>query len=96
MPQLSLGVLETRGYTALVQAIDAMVKAANVDIMSYEKVGGGLVSVCISGDVGAVRVALEAGQLAASQAGEAASVLIPNPDRELFPLLNSASGHPAP
>jgi microcompartment protein CcmL/EutN len=89
MPQTSLGILETRGYTALVEAIDAMLKAADVEIINYEKVGGGLVSVCISGDVGAVRVALESGELAASKSGEAKAALIPNPNRELFSLLNA-------
>jgi microcompartment protein CcmL/EutN len=92
MPQTSLGILETRGYTALVEAIDAMLKAADVEIVNYEKVGGGLVSVCISGDVGAVRVALESGQLAASGAGEAKSALIPNPSQELFPLMQTDPG----
>ena len=89
MPQTSLGIVETRGYTALVDAIDAMLKAAEVEIVHYEKVGGGLVSVCISGDVGAVRVALESGQMAASKSGETRSALIANPDRELFSLLNA-------
>ena len=89
MPQTSLGIVETRGYTALVDAIDAMLKAAEVDIVHYEKVGGALVSVCISGDIGAVRVALEAGQMAASKSGEARAALIANPDRELFSLLNA-------
>ena len=89
MPQTSLGIVETRGYTALVDAIDAMLKAAEVEIINYEKAGGGLVAVCISGDIGAVRVALESGQIAASKSGEARSALIANPDRELLALLNA-------
>lgn len=88
MPQTSLGLIEVRGYTGLVEALDAMLKAANVEVINYEKVGGGLVAVCIAGDVGAVRVALEAGQIVASKSGEAKSVLIPNPNPELFPLLS--------
>ncbi len=92
MPQISLGLVEVRGYVALVEAIDAMLKAADVKIIHYEKVGGGLVSVCISGDIGAVRVAIEAGQAVASRISEAKSALIANPDRELFPLLNTNPG----
>ncbi|MBI4595028.1 MAG: BMC domain-containing protein [Candidatus Tectomicrobia bacterium] len=89
MPQISLGLVEVRSYVALIEAIDAMLKAANVKIIQYEKVGGGLVSVCISGDIGAVRVAIEAGQAVASRISEAKSALIANPNQELFPLLNA-------
>ena len=66
----SLGMIETRGWVALVEAADAMVKAAEVEVVGCQQVGGGLVSVIVRGDVAAVRAATEAGAVAAASAGE--------------------------
>ena len=70
----ALGMIETRGFTAMVEASDAMVKAAKVELVSYEKIGGGYVTAIIRGDVAACRAACEAGQAAASRVGEIVSV----------------------
>ncbi len=76
----ALGLLETKGLVALVQATDAMAKAANVEIVKRIQIGGGLVTTVVRGDVGSVRAAVEAGANAASQAGElVASHIIPRP-----------------
>ncbi len=84
MSNNAIGMIETRGYVAALAAADAMVKAANVTIVSREQVGAGLVAVTISGDVGAVKAATEAGSEAASQVGELVSVhVIPRPHSEL-------------
>lgn len=84
MSNNAIGMIETRGYVAALAAADAMVKAANVTIVSREQVGAGLVAVTISGDVGAVKAATEAGSEAASQVGELVSVhVIPRPHAEL-------------
>ena len=80
----ALGMIETRGYVAALASADAMVKAANVEIVSRNEVGGGLVSVVISGDVGAVKAATEAGAEAANQIGEVVAVhVIPRPHADL-------------
>lgn len=84
MSNNAIGMIETRGYVAALAAADAMVKAANVTIVSREQVGAGLVAVTIQGDVGAVKAATEAGSEAASQVGELVSVhVIPRPHAEL-------------
>jgi len=84
MSNNAIGMIETRGYVAALAAADAVVKAANVTIVSREQVGAGLVAVTISGDVGAVKAATEAGSEAASQVGELVSVhVIPRPHSEL-------------
>jgi len=84
MSNNAIGMIETKGYVAALAAADAMVKAANVTIVSREQVGDGLVAVTISGDVGAVKAATEAGSEAASQVGELVSVhVIPRPHAEL-------------
>ena len=70
----ALGMIETRGFAAMVEASDAMVKAAKVELVSYEKIGGGYVTAVIRGDVAAVKAALDAGQIAASRVGEIVSV----------------------
>jgi ethanolamine utilization protein EutM len=76
----AIGLLETKGLVALVEATDAMVKAANVQIVKRVQIGGGLVTTIVRGDVGSVRAAVEAGAKAASQAGElVASHIIPRP-----------------
>ena len=80
MAQEALGLIETRGMVALVEATDAMAKAANVQIVKRVGIGGGLVTTIVSGDVGSVRAAVEAGANAASQVGElVSSHVIPRP-----------------
>ena len=70
----ALGMIETRGFAAMVEASDAMVKAAKVDLVSYEKIGGGYVTAIVRGDVAAVKAALEAGARGAEKVGEVVSV----------------------
>jgi len=78
--QDAIGLLETKGLVALVEATDAMAKAANVQIIKRVDIGGGLVTTIVRGDVGSVRAAVEAGAGAASQVGElVASPIIPRP-----------------
>ncbi|MFQ5502615.1 MAG: BMC domain-containing protein [Phycisphaerae bacterium] len=72
----ALGMIETRGFAAMVEASDAMVKAAKVELVSYEKIGGGYVTALVRGDVAAVKAACDAGQTAASRVGEIVSVHI--------------------
>lgn len=80
----ALGLIETKGLVGAIEAADAMVKAANVEITAYEKIGFGLVTVMIRGDVGAVKAATEAGADAARKVGEVVSVhVIPRPHNEL-------------
>lgn len=79
MPE-ALGMIETRGFAAMVEASDAMVKAARVELVSYEKIGGGYVTAIVRGDVAAVKAALEAGQRGAEKIGELVTVhVIPRP-----------------
>ena len=76
----ALGMIETRGWVAMVEAADAMVKAAEVEVVGWQQVGGGLVSVIVRGDVAAVRVATEAGAVAAASAGEIVALnIMPRP-----------------
>ena len=70
MAQEALGMVETRGLVAAIEAADSMLKAANVELIGTEKIGSGLVSVMVRGDVGAVKAAVEAGGQAASRLGE--------------------------
>ncbi len=80
----ALGLIETKGLVGAVEAADAMVKAANVTITGYEKIGFGLVTVMIRGDVGAVKAATDAGANAARRVGEVVSVhVIPRPHSEV-------------
>jgi len=72
----ALGMIETRSFPAMVEAADAMVKAAKVELVSYEKTGGGYVTAVIRGDVAAVKAACEAGQTAAARVGEIVAVHI--------------------
>ena len=72
----ALGMIETRSFPAAVEAADAMVKAAKVEFVSYEKTGGGYVSVIVRGDVAAVKASCDAGQIAASRVGEVVAVHI--------------------
>ena len=76
----AIGMVETMGYTGLVEASDAMCKAANVELVKTIQIGGGFVTTIVRGDVGSVRAAVEAGANAAGQAGElVASHIIPRP-----------------
>ena len=90
----AIGQIETRGLVAAIQAADAMLKAANVDLVSKGTVGGGYVTVTVAGDVGAVKAALDAGADAAKKAGELISVnIIPRPHSALenaFPEIAEA------
>lgn len=84
----ALGIIETRGLTAAIEAADAMLKAADVILAGSEKIGSGLVSVMVQGDVGAVKAATEAGQEAASRLGELVAVhVIPRPHGDVLSLL---------
>ena len=76
----ALGMIETNGLTAAIQAADAMLKSADVSLVGQEKIGAGLVTVFVQGDVGAVKAAVEAGQTAAMRIGEVVSAhVIPRP-----------------
>lgn len=76
----ALGMVETRGLVGAIEAADAMVKAANVALVGYEKIGSGLVTVMVRGDVGAVKAATDAGAAAARVVGEVVSIhVIPRP-----------------
>lgn len=84
----ALGMIETKGLIGAIEAADAMVKAANVTLVGKEHVGGGLVSVMVRGDVGAVKAATEAGADAASRVGELISVhVIPRPHGDVEAIL---------
>ena len=88
MAQEALGMLETRGLTAAIEAADAMVKSAEVTLIGTEKIGSGLVSVMVRGDVGAVKAAVEAGGQAASTLGElVATHVIPRPHADVEKIL---------
>jgi len=76
----ALGMIETKGFAAMVEASDAMVKAAKVELVGYEKIGGGYVTAIVRGDVAAVKAAVEAGVRGAEKVGEVVSVhVIPRP-----------------
>lgn len=86
--QQALGMIETKGLVPAVEAADAMVKAANVNLIGKVHVGGGLVSVMVRGDVGAVKAATDAGAAAAERVGELRSVhVIPRPAADVDYLL---------
>lgn len=84
----ALGMIETKGFVGMVEASDAMVKAAKVELVGYEKIGGGYVTAIVRGDVAAVKAATEAGQRAAERVGELVSVhVIPRPHLNLDLIL---------
>lgn len=84
----ALGMVETRGLVAAIEAADAMVKAANVTLIGTEKIGSGLVSVMVRGDVGAVKAAVDAGSSSASKLGElVATHVIPRPHADVEKIL---------
>ena len=88
----ALGMIETKGLVGSIEAADAMVKAANVTLIGKEFVGGGLVTVMVRGDVGAVKAATDAGAAAAQRVGELVSVhVIPRPHAEVETILPAAS-----
>ena len=88
MVQQALGMVETRGLVAAIEAADAMLKAANVELVGTEKIGSGLVSVMVRGDVGAVKAAVETGSAAASSLGEViATHVIPRPHADVEKIL---------
>ena len=89
----ALGMVETKGLVGAIEAADAMVKAANVQLVGKEQVGGGLVTVMVRGDVGAVKAATDAGAAAAEKVGELISVhVIPRPHAEVDHILPHAQG----
>lgn len=88
MERQALGMVETRGLVAAIEAADAMVKAANVVLVGTEKIGSGLVSVMVRGDVGAVKAAVEAGASTAERLGEIVAVhVIPRPHGDVEGIL---------
>ncbi|MBQ7982267.1 MAG: BMC domain-containing protein [Clostridia bacterium] len=88
MTNQALGMIETRGLVAAIEAADAMLKAANVELVGTEKIGSGLVSVMVRGDVGAVKSAVEAGAAAAERLGEViATHVIPRPHDDVEKIL---------
>lgn len=87
----ALGLVETRGLIGSIEAADTMVKAANVQLIGYEQIGGGYVTVMVRGDVGAVKAATDAGAEAAARVGEVVSVhVIPRPHAEVETILKKA------
>ena len=84
----ALGMVETKGLVGAIEAADAMVKAANVSRVGYEKIGSGLVTVMVRGDVGAVKAATDTGAAAAQRVGELISVhVIPRPHTDIEKIL---------
>ena len=90
--QAALGMIETRGIVASIEAADAMAKAASVKLVGQTKSGGGLVATLVRGEVGAVKAATDAGAVAANKVGEVISVhVIPRPHDDLESLVSSLS-----
>ena len=93
----ALGMIETKGFVGMVEAADAMVKAARVELVGYERIGGGYVTAIVRGDVAAVKAATEAGQRAAERVGELVSVhVIPRPHANIdlaLPLGRQGQGN---
>lgn len=88
MEKEALGMVETKGLVAAIEAADAMVKSANVSLVGYEKIGSGLVTVMVRGDVGAVKAATDAGAAASVKVGEVVSVhVIPRPHTDVEKIL---------
>src|SRR6266480_4640010 len=92
----ALGMIETRGLTALIEASDAMIKAANVQIIGWQKIGSGLVTALVVGDVAAVKAAVDAGAAAAGRIGEVVGVqVIPRPHEDITTILPKLGRAPA-
>ncbi len=84
----ALGLIETKGLVGAIEAADAMAKSANVNLIGYEKIGSGLVTVMVRGDVGAVKAAVDAGAVAAEKVGELVSKhIIPRPHTDVENIL---------
>ena len=98
MQKEALGMIETKGLVGAIEAADAMVKSANVTLIGYEKIGSGLVTVMVRGDVGAVKAATDAGAAAAEKVGELISVhVIARPHSEVDAILpKDRKSGPAP
>ena len=97
MANEALGMVETRGLVGSIEAADAMVKAANVSLIGYEKIGSGLVTVMVRGDVGAVKAAVDAGAASAKFVGEVVSVhVIPRPHTDVEKILPQLAPAAAP
>lgn len=87
----ALGMIETKGFVALVEGVDAMMKSANVQFLGWEKPGSGIVTAYVTGDVAAVKAATDAGVAAASRVGEVLAVqVIPRPSEDIVSLLPCA------
>lgn len=85
----AIGLIETRGLVAAIEAADSMLKAAHVELLGKEQIGAGLVTIIVSGDVGAVKAATDAGAASAARVGEVVSVhVISRPGKEVVPMLN--------
>ncbi|MBN1591463.1 MAG: BMC domain-containing protein [Pirellulales bacterium] len=92
----ALGMIETKGFVTLVEASDAMIKAANVEFLGWDKVGSGMVTAFVTGDVAAVKAATDAGAAAGGRMGEVVSVqVIPRPHDDLDVCLKYLGGRPA-
>jgi ethanolamine utilization protein EutM len=95
----ALGMIETKGLVALIEASDAMIKSANVTLVGWQKIGSGLVTAFVVGDVAAVKAAIDAGAAAAGRVGEVIGVqVIPRPHEDLgavLPLAGKQSAQPA-
>ena len=90
----ALGMVETKGLVALIEAADAMCKAANVELVGWDKVGSGMVTAFVRGDVAAVKASVDAGAAAAGKLGEVVSVhVIPRPHDELAPLVPASKSN---
>ena len=88
MQREALGMIETKGLVGAIEAADAMVKSANVFLVGYEKIGSGLVTVMVRGDVGAVKASVDAGAVAAQKVGEVVSIhVIPRPYTDVERIL---------
>jgi len=88
MEKQALGMIETRGFVGAVEAADAMVKAANVSLAGKERIGAGLVTVLVRGDVGVVKASVDAGAAAAKRVGELVSVhVIPSPHADVETII---------
>ena len=96
MAQPAIGMIETKGIVPLIEASDAMLKAANVEMIGWDKVGAGLVTGFVSGDVAAVKAAVDAGATAAGKIGEVVGIhVIPRPHDELVGILPKVKKTPA-
>ena len=91
MADVALGLIETRGWVAALEATDAMVKSANIKLIGTKEVGGGFVSVIVRGDVGAVKAAIESGSIAAKKVGALVSAhVIPRPHEDTEKIIPKA------